>query len=197
MLGQASHSNLQLFLDSNPSIDLRQRIIWCRQLTEAIAYIHSHGVVHSDLRPRNILVHETTPGSRDLLLCDFGGSTCDELGLDGGTLPDGPFYHPRFGSNSTPALDIFGLGSLFYTILTGRWPCRLTPGRPETVDEKLAYEKELAEAFTEGRYPDVTKIIGGSVISACWTKQYSTAEEVLSALEREMLVPEDDINKGS
>jgi len=106
--------------------------------------------------------------------------------------PDGPFYHPTFGFNSSPALDIFGLGSLFYTILTGHWPYRSTPGPPETIDEKITYEKELAEAFNEGRYPDVTRIVGGSVILACWTKQYSTAEEVLRALEREVQIPEDD-----
>ncbi|KAH8799642.1 kinase-like domain-containing protein [Xylogone sp. PMI_703] len=191
LLNQANHGNLQAYIDNNPSIDLRQRVIWCRQLTEAIAYIHSRGVVHSDLRPRNILVHETTPGSRDLLLCDFGGSTCDELGLDGGCLPDGPFYHPSFGFTSTPALDIFGLGSLFYTVLTGYWPYRSTSGPPETIDEKITYEKEVAEAFNEGKYPDVARIVGGSVIWACWTKQYSTAEEVLHALEREMPIPED------
>ena len=195
LLGKASHSNLQAYIDNNPSIDLRQRIIWCRQLTEAISYIHSRGVVHSDLRPRNILVHETTSGSRDLLLCDFGGSTCDELGLDGGCLPDGPFYHPTFGFNSTPALDIFSLGSLFYTILTGYWPYRSTPGPPETIDEKITYEKEVADAFNEGRYPDVTRIEGGSVILACWMKQYSTAEEVLRALEKEIPISEDDAGK--
>lgn len=84
LLSQASHGNLQTYIDENDSfIDLHQRMIWCRQLTEAIMHIHSHGVIHFDLRPRNILVHETKPGSRDLLLCDFGGATCDEMGLDG------------------------------------------------------------------------------------------------------------------
>jgi hypothetical protein len=38
----------------------------------------------------------------------------------------------------------------------------------------------------------VTRIVGGSVILACWTKQYSTAEEVLRALEREVPIPEVD-----
>ncbi|RDL33191.1 Protein kinase-like [Venustampulla echinocandica] len=191
LLGQASHSNLQVYIDNHPSTDLRQRKIWCRQLTEALAYIHSHGVVHSDLRPKNILVHETSPGSRDLVLCDFGGSTCDELGLDGGCLPDGPFYSPTFGVQSTPALDIFGLGSLFYTILTGYWPYRSCPGPPETIDEKMDYEKEVAQAFHQGKYPDVTQVVGGSVILGCWMKQYLSAEEVLLGLDREMPISED------
>jgi serine/threonine protein kinase len=127
-----------------------------------------------------------------LLLCDFGGSTCDELGLDGGCLPDGPFYHPSFGLKSTPALDIFGLGSLFYTILTGHWPYRSSSGSPQTIDERVAYEKEVVEAFNQEKYPDLTRVVGGSVILACWKKQYSTAEEVLHALQREMPISEDE-----
>ncbi|KAI9752907.1 MAG: hypothetical protein M4579_005425 [Chaenotheca gracillima] len=191
LLGHASHGDLQAYLDNNPSTDLSQRILWCRQVTEAVAYIHSRGVVHSDLRPRNILVHETTPGSRDLLLCDFGGSTCDELGLDGGCLPDGPFYNTIFGQESTPALDIFSLGSLFYTILTGYWPYRSSPGSPESIDEKITYEKEVAEAFQQQNYPDVTRVAGGDVILACWMTKFLTAEEVLQALDRDMLPPDD------
>ncbi|RDA94638.1 hypothetical protein CP533_2495 [Ophiocordyceps camponoti-saundersi (nom. inval.)] len=190
LLGQASHSNLQHYMDRNPSIDLRQRVLWCRQLAEAISHIHSRGVVHSDLRPRNVLVHENSKGSLDLMLCDFGGSTCDELGLDGGCLPDGPFYHPVFGLESSPALDIFGLGSLFYTILTGRWPYRSMPGPVESVEDKLRYEKEVAEALNQGKYPDLTGMVGENVISACWMRQYETAAEVVRAMEREMPIPE-------
>ncbi|PHH90683.1 hypothetical protein CDD83_2939 [Cordyceps sp. RAO-2017] len=172
LLGQASHSNLQAYIDSNSSIDLRQRVLWCRQLAEAISHVHSHGVAHSDLRPRKVLVHESIPGSLDLLLCDFGGSTCDELGLDGhgGCLPDGPFYHPAFDCKSTPALDIFGLASFFYTVLTGRWPARSTPGAPQSIDENYANEKEVAEAFSQGSYPDL-KCLGGVVpMSSGWKK---------------------------
>ncbi|PFH60896.1 hypothetical protein XA68_10141 [Ophiocordyceps unilateralis] len=190
LLGQASHGNLQTYIDTTPSISLRQRVLWCRQLTEAVCHIHSRGVVHSDLRPQNVLVHESTPGSRDLLVCDFGGSACEELGLNGGNLPDGPFYHPVFDGVSSSALDIFSLGSLFYTVLTGCWPYRSTPGRPEILKEAIAYEEEIAEALNQGKYPDLKGIVGGTVILACWTRQYGTAEEVLRALEREMPVPE-------
>lgn len=95
------------------------------------------GVVHSDLRPRNFLVHETREGDYDLPLCDFGGATCDELNLDGGCLPDGPFYNPEFGVESVPALDIFSLGSLFYNFITGHWPHRLSTRLFATIDERV------------------------------------------------------------
>lgn len=191
LLGQASHGNLQSYIDNNPSTSLRQRVIWCHQLAEAIAYIHGHGVVHSDLRPRNVLVHETTPGARDLLLCDFGGSVCEELDLHGNCLPDGPFYHPRFKVDTTPALDIFGLGSIFYTIFTGRWPYRSTGGVLATIDERMIYEEEIYEAFNNDKYPDVTEIVGGDVILGCWTERYTSSEDVMRALEKEMPIPGD------
>ncbi|KAL2185806.1 kinase-like protein [Thermothelomyces heterothallicus CBS 203.75] len=137
LLSEASHGNLQEYLDEHHvSTPLDQRLLWCRQLTEALDYIHSRGVLHSDLRPGNILVHETTPGARDLLLADFGSSVYKELGLDGLSLPDGPFYN------------LFGIGSIFYTIYTGRWPYKLTPGRFDKVDDRLEEFATAKDALT-------------------------------------------------
>ncbi|KAF2243548.1 kinase-like protein [Trematosphaeria pertusa] len=80
LLSKASHSNLQRYLEANyDSIPLSIWQMWCRQVVESISYIHHHGVVHSDLRPDNFLVHATTSTSLDLWLCDFGGSTCEKL----------------------------------------------------------------------------------------------------------------------
>ena len=106
----------------------------------------------------------------------------------GGCLPDGPFYHPAFGVESVPALDIFGLGSLFYTVITGLWPYRSSPGSPETIDEKLAYEDRLAELFSQEKFPDVGGLAGASVMTGCWTRRYATAEEILVELRMELRV---------
>ncbi len=43
---------------------------------------------------RNLLDHETETGRYDFLLCDFGTSFCEVLGLDGGGLPDNLIYDP-------------------------------------------------------------------------------------------------------
>lgn len=72
LLSKASHGNLQHYLEANHNISLFIRQKWCRQAAEAIAYIHSQGVIHSDLLPDNYLVHATTPTSLNLWLYDFG-----------------------------------------------------------------------------------------------------------------------------
>ncbi|KAK3897707.1 hypothetical protein C8A05DRAFT_47764 [Staphylotrichum tortipilum] len=187
LLGEASHGNLQAYIDEHhASIPVDQRLLWCHQLAEAIVFIHSRGVLHSDLRPGNILVHETAPGARDLLLADFGGSVCEELGLDGKSLPDGPFYSPVFNWHSSVLLDLFGMGSIFYTIHTGRWPYKLTPGGFEKVDDRLEWENNVVYPnLQQDKFPDdVAGLPAGDVILACWKRGFTTAEDVLMALDK-------------
>jgi len=130
-------------------------------------------------------VHATSETSLDLLLCDFGGSSCEALGLDGGHLPDDPFFDPAQGGKSTPATDIFGLGSIFYIILTGQWP----HGGSEQFnsDEGWSkYQERVSELFARGEFPDLTNVIGGNVIMGCWKQSYDTVENVLSAIQKQM-----------
>lgn len=112
---------------------------------------------------------------------------CEKLGLDGGSLPSLPFYHPMFKDEFSTAVDIFSLGSVFYVALTGRWPYRSVPGRPKWNGEREAYEAVVEKRFAEGAYPDdVATLPGGSVIMGCWKRQYTVAQEVLDALEKEL-----------
>lgn len=184
LLREASHGNLQAYIDSNPEIDNSLRCRWSVQAVEAVAFVHSKGVMHSDLRPENYLVHLTKEMSLDLWLCDFGGSSCDELGSNVVHLPDDPFFDPRLPwDDSTPAIDIFSLGSIIYTITTGHWPYRQSPMVEE---DKEAYNTKVIQMFTEGAFPDVSALRGGKVIEGCWNHQFKTAEEVLCAIKLEM-----------
>ncbi|KIV97856.1 hypothetical protein PV10_01560 [Exophiala mesophila] len=196
LLSEAVHGNLQAYIDSNnPTIDTALRWKWSLQAAEAIAYLHEKGVIHSDLRPENYLVHATVEPrddvdpspSLDLWLCDFGGSVCEELGLDGGHLPDDPFFDHRKPWVSTRETDIFSLGSVFFNILTGYWPYREGPP-PKSMEGIIAYEKEVNELFTASKFPDVSKSSGGNVIKGCWDYRYQTAQDVVEAIKREIAV---------
>jgi hypothetical protein len=148
-------------------------------------------VIHSDLRLENYLVHGTVgpcigPSlSLDLWLCDFGGSQCEELGSNGGKLPDDPFFDPREPWVVSPATDVFSLGTIIYTILMGHWPHR-EGASPVTREDKIAYETEVNALFMDGKFPDLSNVIGGEVIKGCWDHQYRTGKDVLEALKSRM-----------
>jgi Protein kinase domain len=43
-----------------------------RELTSALAYLHSHGIMHRDIKPANVLFDSADPHTRKVLLADFG-----------------------------------------------------------------------------------------------------------------------------
>ncbi|KAJ5476614.1 hypothetical protein N7475_002343 [Penicillium sp. IBT 31633x] len=61
---------------------------------------------------------------------------------------------------STEAVDIFSLGSVFYTVMTGHWPYK-SPGRFRSVAEKNEYEDRVESLFGcwIGLYDDVVSLI--------------------------------------
>ncbi|KAG6031163.1 hypothetical protein E4U41_007676 [Claviceps citrina] len=180
LFAEASHGSLESYLhrhgdDLAPG--LRQR--WFAQAVEAVVFLHSKGVMHSDLRPDNFLVHGAEP-SLDLWLCDFGGSSCPDLGLCGGTLPDAGFHDPNAAWEVTYAADIFSLGSVLYAIVTGHWPFRATAGQFPSEEESYEYEADVNRRFAEGIYPDVAGLFGGDIILGCWTGRFSEAAQVMA-----------------
>ncbi|KAL2859304.1 kinase-like domain-containing protein [Aspergillus pseudodeflectus] len=171
LFAEASDGNLQNYIDQHHArIDLSIRFKWRTQAAEAIQFIHQKGVIHSDLRPENFLLHTIAGNELDLLLCDFGGSTNGEI--DGRHLPDSGFFNPCDPPESTKATDIFSLGSIYYTIMTGHWPYR-SPGPFKSLEEMKKYQELVDDLFASKRYPPVDGLEAGVVIQRCWTAEYS------------------------
>lgn len=80
-----------------------------RRLVEAVAYLHSQGVVHRDLKPSNVMVREI---GREVVLIDFGlADTADYVELKGAAGTPG-FISPEQESSggADPADDVYSLG---------------------------------------------------------------------------------------
>lgn len=138
VLEHAPLGTLDRLLRSSPSLvgpELWGR--WAREASDALAWVHDQGIVHSDVKPANLLVcaaHCCTDSqlTTDLhiRISDFGSSLLihpehpptDGVGL--GTLP---FSAPELVDPTTPfgfAVDIFALGATLYQCITGREPYR-------------------------------------------------------------------------
>ncbi|OAX83499.1 hypothetical protein ACJ72_02133 [Emergomyces africanus] len=132
--------------------------------------------------PRGLLFVETNAGNLNsddilnLFLSDFGGSTSGVI--DGGHLPDSGFFNPRKPWVSTEATDIFSLGSVFYTIITGHWPYK-SAGPFRSLEEKLSYGERVDELFSLGKFPPVEGLIGGDIIQDCWMEQYREVDIIV------------------
>lgn len=112
---------------------------------------------------------------------------CEELGVNGLALPDGPFYSPVFENQSSTLLDLFGMGSVFYTVLTGRWPYKETPGRFDKIDDRLDWEDHFVyPRFKRGEFPSVEGLPVGEVILKCWRREFATAKDALAALDKSL-----------
>ena len=48
-------------------------------------------------------------------------------------------------------------------------------------------DKKVAKLFCQQQYPCVDDLAGGEVMRGCWLKQYTSAEDIVEAIDREMM----------
>ncbi|MGO9471093.1 MAG: serine/threonine-protein kinase [Isosphaeraceae bacterium] len=94
-------------------------------VAEALHYAHSQGLVHRDVKPANILID--TRG--EPFVTDFGLALKEEdfgrgAGLAGTPLYMSPEQARGEGHRVDGRSDVFGLGAVFYELLTGKRPFR-------------------------------------------------------------------------
>lgn len=95
-------------------------------VAEAVHYAHTRGVVHRDLKPGNLLLDQAGQPH----IADFGLARRREndshLTSTGQVLGTACFIPPEQAVNDSaaigPASDVYSLGALLYTLLTGRPP---------------------------------------------------------------------------
>ncbi|KAK7417879.1 hypothetical protein QQZ08_011460 [Neonectria magnoliae] len=146
---------------------------WACQLIESVAYIHSKGVRHADLRLDQWLLDEDLQPR----LADFNGSGFDiqpDLGLDFTTatsIESASHYLPRDDNeDSTVKSDLFALGSSIFELMANSAPY-------EGMDHDV-----IVSNFAGHIFPSVEHLLMGHVIMGCWKGQYTSAEQILDHL---------------
>jgi serine/threonine-protein kinase len=108
------------------TLPIERTLLIMNQTLEALAYIHSQGVVHKDLKPSNIFLSQDHLGRDHVYLMDFGiaHDTQDERGrLTNTGMLAGTFQYmpPEYilQNMATPSVDVFQMGLIILEALTG------------------------------------------------------------------------------
>ncbi|KAF5101946.1 hypothetical protein D0Z00_000601 [Geotrichum galactomycetum] len=121
-----------------------------REVLDAISYLHNRDIVHRDLKPENLLYLTSAPDS-SLVLADFGIAKSLKDPNQKLTSMAGSFGYAApevlLGTGHGKPCDIWSLGVITYTILSG-----YSPFRAETIDDFLAEVEDTGFLVFHERY---------------------------------------------
>ena len=157
------------------------------KVARAVEHAHQHGVLHRDLKPGNIILDQ----DGEPHLTDFGVAKLIEGDSSGLTASGAVIGTPSYmapeqaagaGKRITTAGDIYSLGAVLYTMLTGDPPFRAnTP--VETLRQVVDQEPKHPSTLIDGLDADLS-----TIAMKCLEKEpqrrYASASALAEELER-------------
>ncbi|KAB2891476.1 MAG: serine/threonine protein kinase, partial [Kofleriaceae bacterium] len=127
----ANGETLDVVLRRTGRLDVVRSLYVLHQLASAIDHAHSHGVVHRDLKPHNLVLVEDKQKNDVIKILDFGlakvlnpGGERDELTLRGEIFGTAEYMAPERlgGGPDDPRSDLYAIGCIAFELLTGKPP---------------------------------------------------------------------------
>jgi len=178
----AGQSLQDLLSRKNQKLPLRTALELAREIAEALHYAHAQDVVHRDIKPANILL--TTAGQAKI--ADFGIAKLNQAHL---TLPGHVLGSPAFmapeqlsGEGVDPRSDLFSLGVILYTMLTGYRPFQ--GNSATTVCFKIVHHEPVSvTAFDSDFPPELAQIVSRAMAKSA-ADRYQTGREMALAIQK-------------
>lgn len=182
ILGQS----LQQKIDNGGALPIPEIIRIGLQIASGLAAAHKHGLVHRDIKPGNILLEN---GVQRVKITDFGlARAVDDLANTQTFQVAGtPQYMSPEQANGNPVdfrSDLFSLGSVLYTMCTGR-----PAFRAETVMgvlKRVCDDTPRPIGDLNPEVPDWLTAIVGKLMEKSPENRYQTAAEVAELLQTEL-----------
>ena len=177
---------------SSTGFELRKFLNIAVQITETLGELHSHHIIHKDVKPENILYN---PNSEKIKLIDFSIASLlskespeiTSLNLLEGTLAYmSPEQTGRINRTLDYRTDFYSLGVSFYEMLTGRLPFQNVQDPMELVHCHIA-KIPMAPEEINPNIPLGISVIAMKLLSKNAEDRYQSAYGLKADLEKAML----------
>lgn len=187
-------------IDQGGAVPEREALDIFRQVLRGLAHAHSKGVIHRDLKPRNIVLKVEEDGSVLLKIVDFGiakilpqdGEASQHLTLTGEVFGSPIYMSPEqcSGQRLDKRADFYSLGCVMYEVLTGLPPLVGS----NAVETMSMHVNDPAPTFKESapeiKVTDRTEQVVLKCLQKKVKQRFESAIEILEALPPDTEVPE-------
>jgi serine/threonine-protein kinase len=184
------------------SLELRELLTAFVGVCHAVAFAHSRGVLHRDLKPQNVvlgdygevivldwglarLLHQA-PGEGDAVPVQVSAESEAGATVQGQVLGTPAYMAPEQAEGQLdqlgPATDVYGLGAVLYEILAGRAPFRGT--ETAAVLRQVIYESPARPRLLVGAAPAALEAVCLKALAKKPAQRYATAKEMAGEVQR-------------
>jgi len=164
---------LSHLMRSGEPLPLEQSLSIAMEIAAGLEAVHAAGVLHRDVKPENIFLHEDPDEERTVAkLLDFGlaGNAEEDLLTEAQRTVGTPGYMPPEQARGVDGLDervdVYGLGVTLYEMLTAALPTEGSTGR-QMIEAVVKYPPTPITYFR----PDLAGSVGDVIMRALSMKR--------------------------
>ena len=171
------------------SVPTREALDMARQVGEALRHAHSHGIVHRDIKPHNLLV--TADGT--VKVADFGLAramrTWTSMTGPGALLGSPAYMSPEQvnGAHVDHRTDIYSMGITLYEMLAGRPP--FDQGHPLALMHEIEQGRLASLGTVLPEVPVAVERLVSKMTARSPRRRYQDAEQAVEAIDEVLQLP--------